>query len=170
MCLQASKDGMMVMKCYADASFNVHEGAKSHGGIFITFGGRGGVVIKSYKIKMLPRSTAEAGLGVLSDTTSLADHNRVFAIEQQMIEEEDFCILREDNLATIHLVKNGRSTSDRTKHIELRHFFVKQYLDNVTFELVHCPTEEMIADILTKPLQGEQFFKLRALLLGHSIP
>ena len=84
--------------------------------------------------------------------------------------KEDFCILREDNSATIHLVKNGRSTSDRTKHIELRHFFVKQYLDNVTFELVHCPTEEMIADILTKPLQGEQFFKLRALLLGHSIP
>ena len=72
-----------------------------------------------------------------------------------MIEEEDFCILREDNSATIHLLLNGRSTSDRTKHIELRHFFVKQYLDNGTFELVHCPTEDMIADSLTIPLQGE---------------
>ena len=30
--------------------------------------------------------------------------------------------------------------------------------------------EEMIADILTKPLQGPQFFKLRALVLGHAAP
>ena len=68
------------------------------------------------------------------------------------------------------LLLNGKSNSDRTKHIALRHFFVKQYLDDGTFHIVHCPTEDMIADILTKPLQGLQFFKLRALVLGHSVP
>jgi len=74
----------------------------------------------------------------------------------------------ETDAAAIHLVKNGRSTSDRTKHILLRHFFVKQYLDDGTFILTHCKSENMIADILTKPLQGEQFFKLRAILLGYA--
>ena len=83
---------------------------------------------------------------------------------------EDEVIIYEDNEAAIHLVRNGRSTSDRTKHIALRHFFVKQFLDDGTFTLVHCPTENMIADILTKPLQGPQFFKLRALILGHALP
>lgn len=36
------------------------------------------------------------------------------------------------------------------------------------FELRHCDTENMCADILTKPLQGQQFYKLRAILLGYS--
>ena len=44
---------------------------------------------------------------------------------------------------------------------------VKQYLDNGEFTLSHCPTQEMIADILTKPLQGSQFIKLRNRLLGY---
>ena len=42
-------------------SFNVHEGAKSHAGIYITFGG-GGVLCKSYKIKIVPKSVDEAGV------------------------------------------------------------------------------------------------------------
>ena len=32
----------------------------------------------------------------------------------------------------------------------------------------HCPTLDMVADILTKPLQGDLFRKLRDLLLGYS--
>ena len=51
------------------------------------------------------------------------------------------------NEAAIHLVKNGKSNSDRTKHIALRHFFVKQYLDDGTFHIVHCPTEETLNDV-----------------------
>lgn len=169
LCLQPDRDGKMRLQCYCDASFNVHEGAKSHAGIYITLGG-GGVVFKSYKIKVVPKSTAEAELNVLSDATSLLVHDREFAIESQLIDGKDEVIIYEDNEAAIHLVKNGKSNSDRTKHIALRHFFVKQYLDDGTFHIVHCPTEDMIADILTKPLQGPQFFKLRALVLGHAIP
>ena len=169
LCLQPDKDGKLRLQCYCDASFNVHEGAKSHAGIYITFGG-GGVLCKSYKIKIVPKSVAEAELNTLSDATSLLVHDREFAIESQIIDGKDEVIIHEDNEAAIHLVRNGRSTSDRTKHIALRHFFVKQFLDDGTFTLVHCPTENMIADILTKPLQGPQFFKLRALILGHALP
>ena len=169
LCLQPDKDGKLRLQCYCDASFNVHEGAKSHAGIYITFGG-GGVLCKSYKIKIVPKSVAEAELNTLSDATSLLVHDREFAIESQIIDGKDEVIIHEDNEAAIHLIRNGRSTSDRTKHIALRHFFVKQFLDDGTFTLVHCPTENMIADILTKPLQGPQFFKLRALILGHALP
>ena len=38
------------------------------------------------------------------------------------------------------------------------------------FEIIHCPTSEQIADILTKPLQGSQFIYLRDLLLGYKTP
>jgi hypothetical protein len=74
--------------------------------------------------------------------------------------------LYQDNISTMRLAKNGRSNSDRTKHIKIRYFFVKQYLDSGEFEMVHCPTDIMIADILTKPLQGDAFVRLRDYLLG----
>ena len=45
-----------------------------------------------------------------------------------------------------------------------------QDLDDGAFDVAHCPTEDMIADTLTKPLQGPQLFKLRALVLGHAAP
>lgn len=73
----------------------------------------------------------------------------------------------QDNMSTIQMAKNGRSTSDRTRHVNIRYFFVKQYLDDGTMNISHCPTLDMIADILTKPLQGEHFEKLRDLLLGY---
>ena len=36
-------------------------------------------------------------------------------------------------------------------------------------ELVHCPTERMIADYYTKPLQGSLFRKMRDILMGHTV-
>ena len=77
-------------------------------------------------------------------------------------------VLHQDNTSTISLAENGRSNSDRTKHIGIRYFFVKQYVENGTMKIQHCPTLQMIADILTKPLQGELFRRLRDLLLGYT--
>ena len=31
---------------------------------------------------------------------------------------------------------------------------------------MHCPTEEMVADFFTKPLQGKLFFEFRNTVLG----
>jgi hypothetical protein len=42
--------------------------------------------------------------------------------------------------------------------------------ENGTVKVEHCPTVDMISDILTKLLQGELFKKLRDLLLGYSRP
>ena len=76
----------------------------------------------------------------------------------------------EDNMAAIHLVSNGMSTSDRSRHIHIRNNFVNQFVSSGDIEVVHCPTKLMIADILTKPLQPAQFLYLRDYLLGYKIP
>ena len=92
-------------------------------------------------------------------------HDREFAIESQLIDGKDEVVAYEDNEAATHLAKNGKFNSDRAKHIALRRFFVKQRLDDGAFDIAHCPTEDMITDALANPLQGPQFFKLRALAL-----
>ena len=119
--LQPDKDGKARLQRYRDASFNAHEGAKSHAGVYVTLGG-GGVAFKSYKFKIAPKSTAEAELNALSDATSLLAHDRELAIESQLIDGKDEVIVYEDDEAATHLVKNGKSNSDRTKRIALRRF------------------------------------------------
>jgi len=42
-------------------------------------------------------------------------------------------------------------------------------IDSGEMQVVYTSTDDMVADILTKPLQGKQFLKLRAILLS-SIP
>ena len=48
----------------------------------------------------------------------------------------------------------------RTKHIDIHHHFVRERVEDGTFEVVHCPTELMVADGLTKPLARDAFSKM----------
>ena len=52
----------------------------------------------------------------------------------------------------------------RTKHIDIKFHFVQEKIEDGTIDPVYCPTKEMIADILTKPLPKGQFEYLRSKL------
>jgi hypothetical protein len=67
------------------------------------------------------------------------------------------------------LINNGKPTHDATKHIPIRYFWVKERLKLNEIILRHCPTEIMIADILTKPLQGVTLLRLRDKILRGEI-
>ena len=74
-------------------------------------------------------------------------------------------ILYQDNRSAILLEKNGRaSSSKRTKHIEIRYYYVADRIAKGDLSVVWCPTDKMIADFLTKPLQGKVFKKFRDML------
>ena len=72
----------------------------------------------------------------------------------------------QDNKSTIALVKNGKSNSDRTRHIAIRFFFIADRVASKEIKIEYLKTGEMIADILTKPLQGSLFMRLRRELLN----
>ena len=76
----------------------------------------------------------------------------------------------QDNMSTIKLAEKGKSTSDRARRVKIRHFFVNQFLENGEMKIKYCPTEAMVADILTKPIVGSQFKKLAMILLGYEYP
>jgi hypothetical protein len=74
--------------------------------------------------------------------------------------------LYQDNLSCKALLENGRSNSERTRHVAIRYFFLKDRIDKREVEVKYLPTDDMVADILTKPLHGAQFRRLRKMLLN----
>ena len=79
----------------------------------------------------------------------------------------DIDIFYQDNESAIKMQKNGRRLAgDKSRHINIRYFFIKDILERQNIEMKHCPTERMIADFLTKPLQGAEFKRLRDIIMG----
>jgi hypothetical protein len=69
---------------------------------------------------------------------------------------EIFC----DNTSTISISNNPVHHS-RTKHIDIRHHFLRDHSEKGNVKLAFCSTENQLADIFTKPLAREQFEKNR---------
>ncbi len=76
----------------------------------------------------------------------------------------------QDYMSTFLLAKNGRVlSSKRTKHIKAKFFFIKHYHHSGKIDLQYCPTDNMWADILTKPLQGSKFWVMGAFLMNFPV-
>nr|KYP62632.1 Copia protein [Cajanus cajan] len=65
-----------------------------------------------------------------------------------------------DNTTIISISKNPILHS-RTKHIEIKHHFIRDHLQKGTFDLVYVKIEEQLANIFTKPLQEDRYIWLR---------
>ena len=75
-------------------------------------------------------------------------------------------VLHVDNQGAIALAKNYISNS-RTKHIERRHLKIRELVEEFKVRPEFIPTEENVADIMTKPLGRRRFEKLRRILMNH---
>ena len=64
-----------------------------------------------------------------------------------------------DNTSAINLAKNPVVHS-RTKHIEIRHHFIRDHISKGDIELKFIDTTHQVADIFTKPLGTERFNSL----------
>jgi hypothetical protein len=75
--------------------------------------------------------------------------------------------VHQDNKSAILLERNGkRSSSKRTRAINIRYFFITDQIAKGNVEIKYCPTNLMIGDFFTKPLQGKKFEFFRDLILG----
>lgn len=50
-----------------------------------------------------------------------------------------------------------------------RYFFIKERIDSGEVKVLHTPTDDMVADLLTKPIQGAKFERLRDMLLNSMV-
>ena len=70
-------------------------------------------------------------------------------------DEQKATCIRSDNQGSICLTKNAGSHG-RTKHIDVRHFFIRDEVERGTIAFEYIPTAKMAADVLTKALSEEK--------------
>lgn len=76
-------------------------------------------------------------------------------------------MLHQDNQSAILLETNGKGSSGkRTRHINIRYFFIGDRVASGEVTVKHCPTDQMLGDFFTKPLQGAPFRRFRDAVLN----
>jgi hypothetical protein len=73
----------------------------------------------------------------------------------------------QDNQSTITIIQNGEGYKGKNRHMRVRYGYLNDMLKSDALVLQYQPTTLMVADILTKPMGGEQFRFLRYLLTGR---
>ena len=94
-----------------------------------------------------------------------------YFVDQVILKKQGYestkTVIYQDNRSTILLGKHGKmSSSKRTKHIDICYFYVTDKVKKGDVKLEYCPTDDMIADYFTKPLQGKTFKKLQKAILN----
>ena len=159
-------DSLTAFKTWVDAAYAVHDDMKSHTGGVMSFG-HGAINAKSLKQKLNVKSSTEAEVVGASDYLPWVIWVVKFMHYQGF--DMDTNIFYQDNLSAMKIEKNGRkSCGQKSRHIDIRYFFIKDVLKRENITLAHCPTEDMLADFYTKPLQGSLFRKMRDYIMGHS--
>ena len=159
-----SADNLHVIKWYVDSSFAVHPDMKSHTGGVMTYGS-GAAITASRKQKINTRSSTEAELVRADDMATMVLWTRLF-MEEQGIEIKRN-VLYQDNKSTMLLEKNGKSSSKRTRALDIRYFFITDQISRNMMDVEYCPTTEMIGDFLTKPPKGKLFAKFKKAIMGN---
>jgi Reverse transcriptase (RNA-dependent DNA polymerase) len=150
---------------WVDASFAVHGDMRSHTRGVLSFG-RGGLICKSKKQSINTKSSTEAELVCASDYLPHTLFVKMFMAAQGCPKTN--AVFYQDNESAIKMENNGKaSCGQRSRHIDIRYFFITDHAKHQSISIEHCPTGIMLADFFTKPLQGSLFRLFRSVHLGE---
>ena len=158
-------DDLGQLRTWVDALYAVHPDCRSHTGGAISLG-TGALICKSTKQKLNTKSSTEAELVGASDYLPNTIWMKMFMEAQGYNVHTN--VLERDNESAVRLEKNGRtSAGPKSRHMNIRYFWLKDRVASEDVTIRHCPTLNMLADFFTKPLQGNLFKRFKAVVLGH---
>jgi hypothetical protein len=153
--LRLEADSLQYAQWWVDASYAVHPDMKSHTGGILSLG-KGAIYGTSTRQEINAKSSTEAELIRVAEVLPQALWTRYFLSAQGYAPDKS--VIYQDNKSAILLEQNGRaSSSKRTRHIDIRYFFVTDRITNNEIRIEYCPTKQMVTDFFTKPLQGGCF-------------
>ncbi|XP_020673545.2 uncharacterized protein LOC110093100 [Dendrobium catenatum] len=158
--------GDLTLRTYTDADWASDSSDRKSVSGFCSFLGPN---LKSWSVKKqvtVPKSSTEAEYRALSAATSDVIWLRRLLAELD-ISQPSPTIIHCDNTSALALAQNPVFHA-RTKHIEIDYQFIRQHLKTGAISLTHIPSEQQIADILTKSFSAVRFDTLRRKLTIRS--
>jgi len=136
---------------------------KSHTGCYMTLGS-GAVISASKKQKLKTRSSTEVELVATYDGAGPMLWTSRFLLEQGC---DVKTMLYQDKMSAILMESNGHSSVEKhSRHLDIRYFFINDLKEKGLVSIKYCPTEEMVADYMTKPLHGSKFTTLCNMIMN----
>jgi hypothetical protein len=154
--------GNLDFKGYADASW---ETRWSTSGWVILFLGAA-IAWGSKKQNCVAQSSCEAEIIALSEAAKDMIYFRKFLGGLNKHFTPGPTPLATDNQAARDLSYNPEH-HDRTKHVERRHFYIRDMVEKFELVVPFVGTEDNLADFLTKPMTAKRFMRLRGLLMNE---
>jgi hypothetical protein len=153
------------IRAMADASYGIYPDGKSNTGIIVTVGHPNApIIMKSCKQKSIANSSTVAEL--LAFSLALEEVIWLKNLLNELDVLQGSVPIEQDNTSTMKLIEKGPSSGGRTKWLNIKYFWVKEFLENGEIRLEYVPSDEMLADGLTKVLGKKDFKKWRARILN----
>lgn len=155
----------LTIHAWIDASYSVHSDYKSHTAIIVCIGETSGPVFtKSTKQKLMTDSSTFAELVALHDGVHVVEST--LHLMRELGYHDGPAVVHQDNLSTMFLANRGPGIVSKSRHIPVRFYYVHDCIERGVLTVVHCPTDDMRVDYITKPKTGKTFRKLRDLCMG----
>ncbi len=147
---------------YTDADWaGDQDSARSTAGYVFTLN-RGAINWRSNKQKSVAKSTTESEYMASSDAAQEAVWAR-FLLPELGEYLDGLTVIKGDNQGAIALAKNPIDYR-RTRHINVSYYFVRELITNGTLKFDYIPTDQMVADGLTKLLTPAKFANFVAII------
>ncbi len=154
---QANSQQELEAYCDADYAGDLDKRRSTSG--HVLFSADGPISWLSQKQPVVALSTAEAEYVALCEATKkVVWMRRVLA--DLGLEQKEPTMIWEDNQAAIALTDNP-GQHPKVKHIATRYHYTREAVGDKEVKIKFCPSADMIADIFTKSLPKETYFKLR---------
>ena len=142
--------GKVVLSAYADAAYaNCGETSRSTTGYVIQVNGTA-IMWRSKRQGFVTLSTAESEVVAASEAGREVVWLRMI-LKELGFEQDGPTDLKEDNNACI-VIATRPEGKGRTRHLNTKHHYVIECVEHGWINMVKCDTRNMVADMLTKPL------------------
>jgi hypothetical protein len=149
----------------ADASYAINVDCKSQSGVMLWLGwGDSSFYCSSKKQSLVTRSSTESELVALTSAVDQALWTRRL-LNELGLDCGQICV-EQDNISAMWLTQNTPGRKSASKAIQVRYFWIRQYLEDGTMVLRHTPSLSMVSDGLSKPLESDRFIWWRDVIMN----